>query len=454
MAGGKSTDEPKVKNYAIGQGGVNLVADPLQLADPEMTQAQNAELIYDEQRGGAGSLSKRGGLAALTSALSGTIYGGVSLPLKTTYTRYLYVALQEAAANTFSKFDGSSWTTTATPLKAANQDNIFGAITYHAGYRAISLGTKILYPGGDYVTSSGTPANNTAPPLTMFDGTAGFELAHVPIGVSSDGNHSFGITDMLAANGKVYISVWDPPISGSPDLRGRVLALDPTQGTITQVGNPFGSGTGQRDAGYPSCLAWHQGKLWVGQNGHTPGNAGAVSWIYPDLDDQAWTLDTEALLGWPVSMAVAFGNLYVGVRGFTGTASPAVYQRLSTTGAWSSVESSASSGITYYTNLIVYNSELYAVLYVDDVSDVCHVRKTADGASWSTDRDVDSLDSWVAANQPINAIEYGGDLFVSFKATAVGASDGFVMRRSGGTWTKTLAAANVSGQMMILLEKT
>lgn len=83
----------KINIYDFGGGGVNLVKNPLQLADNELTQGQNAELIPDADKGGEGALSKRGGLAALTSAL-GSISGIGTLPLQTTYTRYLYVALQ------------------------------------------------------------------------------------------------------------------------------------------------------------------------------------------------------------------------------------------------------------------------------------------------------------------------------------------------------------------------
>ena len=76
MASGKPTDEPKVKVYAPGIGGVQLVKNRLQLDDTEVTSAQNAEVIYDEDLGGDGAISKRGGLRLLnTGALAGSVLG-------------------------------------------------------------------------------------------------------------------------------------------------------------------------------------------------------------------------------------------------------------------------------------------------------------------------------------------------------------------------------------------
>ena len=71
----------QVNNYNFGGDGVNIVKDPLQMADGEASQLQNAELVSDQARGGQGSLSKRGGLIALTSALAGSILGMIALPL-------------------------------------------------------------------------------------------------------------------------------------------------------------------------------------------------------------------------------------------------------------------------------------------------------------------------------------------------------------------------------------
>src|SRR3990167_10416482 len=88
----------------VGGGGVNLVKGPLQLADNELTQAQNAEFVLNEASGGIGVLSKRGGLAALNgSAMAGTVHGMIGLPLETTYTRTLYAARQTEEKKNFIK---------------------------------------------------------------------------------------------------------------------------------------------------------------------------------------------------------------------------------------------------------------------------------------------------------------------------------------------------------------
>lgn len=70
-------------NYQPGSGGVNLVKSPLQLADNELTKAQNAEYNPDVDGGGQGALTKRGGLQKLfSSALNGAVYGMIATGLE------------------------------------------------------------------------------------------------------------------------------------------------------------------------------------------------------------------------------------------------------------------------------------------------------------------------------------------------------------------------------------
>lgn len=71
-----------MNNYNLGGGGVNIVKNPTQLADNELTRAKNAEYHPDEGTGGEGAITKRGGLAKLfAEGLGGAILGMIGLAL-------------------------------------------------------------------------------------------------------------------------------------------------------------------------------------------------------------------------------------------------------------------------------------------------------------------------------------------------------------------------------------
>lgn len=444
----------KVANYNFGGGGVNLVKNPLQLADDEATQLQNAEFVPDQSRGGVAALSKRGGLAALTSALAGAVLGFVSLPLQTTYTRTLYAALEGAAANTWKKTtNGTSWTDTSSPLRATTLDNNdIGTHADAAARRAVSYKTVVFYPGNAYTADYATPANNTAVPLVSWDGTNAVTVLSVPAGASSDGNYPFSITDMVLANGKVYFSVHDSPNSGAPDMRGRVLEFNPATSVLKQVATAFGPGTSEVAGGCPSCLVWHQGQLFVGlDHGAGTDSIGKVVRCYPDID-ATWTTDVTDLKGPPMSMAVFNGDLYVGLGG-NATSVARVVKRAQGTGLYATSDSQVTSGVHYYGALVVYGTDLYATVFSNGGTDFEYIRKF-DGTTWTTDRDITANDSAGVSMDVGNALVFGSDLFVVFKATGPSQNDGFIMKKSSGTWSKVVSAANLNGRLVTLTERS
>ena len=200
----------KIDVYDFGGGGVNLVKNPLQLADNEMTSAQNAEYVSDGLTGGDGAMSKRGGIQPLTSALAGDVFGLLSLPLQTTYTRTLYASLATAAANTFvTTTNGTSWTPTSTPLAGTAWGTKWegyaglGARLQLITNRYASFSTKLVYPSDDYTQDTENP------PLNFYDGTLALELTSIAPGPSGSGTAQRLIMDMLVANGKIYFSTLD-----------------------------------------------------------------------------------------------------------------------------------------------------------------------------------------------------------------------------------------------------
>lgn len=442
---------PKIDNYTLGMGGVNLVKNPLELEVNELTQSQNAELIPDQARGGEGSLSKRGGLAALGSALSGSVSGIISLPLQTTFTRVLYASLGTADSDTWLKTtNGTAWTSLTSPVAASSiAYETVGTAAFAAAYRASGYRNYIIYPGNAYTADFAVPTNNTSLPLIVFDGTNTNTLLSIPIG--ADGNFPFKISDMLVANGTLYIATHDSPNSGSPNQPGRVMAVNLDSGTVTQVANKFGAGTNEVSGGTPVTLEWYQGRIWAGlDGGNGTASVGKVVWAYPGVD-QTWTSDVTNLQGYPHSLCQYRGELYCGLRG-NATFDAAVFKRTSSTGAWTSSDTTVTSGIDFYASLIVYLDELYAVVYSDGGTDITHIKKF-DGTTWTTDRDVDLLDSAGVAMNPVQPVLYGADLYYPFQSSGVAVSDGFILRKSAGTWTKVVTD-NINGRMVILLQRT
>lgn len=440
----------KLNLFRLGQGGVNLVKDPLHLSDDEVTQAQNAEIQSDVNTGGEGGLTKRAGLAVLnSSALAGSILGMWGLPILTTYTRTLYAARGSATANTFATTtNGTTFALTSTPLAGTLQTQWSDENAARDAHRFATFKNLILYPGNNYTKGTDNPE------IDVYDGTTGQIVSRINIGPSGNGGPAYSITDMLVANGKVYIGVHDPGGTGV-NIAGRVLVYDPVTGKIQQVMNAMGPGTGEVTGGAPSALAYYQGQLYVGLNGSTTTDGiGKVVRGYPDIGT-TWTTDVSNLSGHIASIFPFKGDLYVGTMSSVSSVAK-VYKRTSTTAAYTTVYSSSFAGEnSFMGNLITYVDELYATEYSgggDTDAVIIHIKKSTDGASWTTDRDVDATDSGVAGNIPTNSLLFGSDLFISFRATTATGTNGFIDRKSAGTWSK-VDTANYNGQMVQLVQR-
>lgn len=77
---------------SMGQFGVNVDKNPLELGDSELIKAQNATVRVTSES----SLSKRPGLVAFNTTLiaAGSVLGGISLPVRNTSSsgvRSLYI---------------------------------------------------------------------------------------------------------------------------------------------------------------------------------------------------------------------------------------------------------------------------------------------------------------------------------------------------------------------------
>lgn len=440
--------EGRITIYNFGGGGTNLVKGPLHMADNELGASQNAEIVSDQVAGGEGVLSKRGGLAAVNgSALAGSVTGMIGTDLLTTYTRTMLIAKGTEDSTTWvTTTDGSTLTNTSTPARAANFDKYTDENNARSARRLAAFRNFLAYPDNTYTQDTDKPY------ISLWDGTATQKIADIITGPSSNGSVPYAITDMLTANGKIYFTVHDPG-GTNPNNTGRVMALNLENGKVTQIAAPFGGAAGEETGGSPSCLAWHLGQLFVGLNGAaTTDGIGKIVRCYPDTDDE-WTDDVTNLSGYPCSMAVFLGNLYVGTMSSVSTGAR-IYKRTASTAAYTTQVTSGggAGGNGHYASLTVYSSSLYAVEY-HETTPIVHIVSSTDGTTWATSRDVDANDGGVAGLLPGNGLEFSDDLFYVFRASTVSANDGFIMRRTGGAWSK-LATDNYSGALGTLVQRT
>lgn len=440
---------PNIAAYNLGGGGVNLVKGPLHLADNELTLAQNTEIVSNQNTGGEGVLSKRGGLAVVnSSALAGSVTGMVGVNLLSVYTRTMLIGKGTEDSTTWvTTTDGASLSNTSTPTRPANFDKYADENNARSARRAATFRNFVLYPGNDYTQDTDNPN------LTLWDGTASQKVSDIVVGPSSNGSPAYAVTDMLTADGKIFIAVHDPDGS-TPNLIGRVMSVDLETGVVAQVAAPFGGGTGEETGGTPSCMAWHLNQLFVGLQGEaTTDGIGKVVRCRPDIDT-TWSDDVTNLSGYPSTMAVFLGNLYVGTQASVSTGAK-IYKRTASTAAYvAQVTSAAGAGANgHYASLTSYSgdSKLYAVEY-HETTPVVHIISSSDGTTWATSRDVDANDGGVAGLLPGNGLEFSDDLFFVFRASTASANDGFIMRRTGGAWSK-LATDNYSGHLVTLVQR-
>lgn len=427
----------KLNIFNFGDLGVDLVKSPIHLPDGAWTLGQNAEFIL---QGGQGGIKKRGGMAKLnTSTLAGTVQVIETAPFPYPGTTDLMVGLNSGETNNWKKSpDGSAYTDiTSAVLQrlAASFTSLWGTATIPRDPRAVAFNGKMYFVGDDYVVDT------SSPPIVVFNGTAQAELLRVPTNPTSAGAVPRWIAEFFTADDLIYFGVYDAG-GIAPDHKGRVLQLDPTNGTLEQIGNRFGNGSGENTAGFPFCLTKYLGQLYAGTYGVSGNNRGKVYRIQPGVDE-TWTMDHQATLhnGYYMSLCAYNGKLYAATDAdSSGTA--CIEQRTSL-GVWSSVLSAPAGNTAFFSSMIVFNNLLFAGYYNPNATASTLIKKY-DGSSWSTDKDV-GVD--VAALVPGKPCVFRGDLYWPFyDLTSDGTKTGFVLKRTtGGVWTSVLSSVGLRG---------
>lgn len=428
----------KLDIYGLGQGGVNVDANPTQLKDDEARKLQNAVLDTDEAQGG---LRKRGGLLRFNSTtLGGAIYGGISVPLPDPglVTTTLYASLGTATSNTWAtSSDGITWTAGTTPsVRAVGQTNRTIGINAHTCVMfPNSFRNALYYPSDSYTVGTSDPS------IQVWDGVTEYTLTYIPDS-PIDGDESQFISGMTVHNGEIYVAVND--IGGViPDKRGRVFHLDYQTGSLTQIGESFSSVTGDIANGYPHTLFSFMGQLWTLADGlsGTPANVKVLR-IRP-FDETTWTVDsTTGLAAYGFSGAAFKGNLYIGCE--DADASAALLKKRTPAGVYSTVDTGVDGGASFdrYDSLIVHDGALYANYF--SIGQTSAIMRSTDGTTWTVDYDIEAQ-LGTTALLPGGCMSYGGALYFVLAPDVQTATTGQIIRRTAaGSWS-SVYTGNLTG---------
>lgn len=139
------------------------------------------------------------------------------------------------------------------------------------------------------------------------------------------------IVTMLAANGTIYMTVYESGTTAGDSVLGSVYSLNVSTSKLTKIGDTFPA------KHMPYSLLWAYGKLWCGTvvNKAATTDAGRVYVFRPDIDT-SWELDeTFATSECGVTGLAIFKGLIYGSLLFAGAgASTAKVKVRATDGTW------------------------------------------------------------------------------------------------------------------------
>ena len=400
----------KLNVYNLGSLGVNVDKNPVQLEDGELTKAQNA--IHDPT-GSMGGVRKRPGLTKInSSAVSGSVFGVINVPLAPITVRKFLIGIDQAVTASYqwvSSVDEFGTTTTATTPAAcarpADAFNAFNAVEILTN-RGCQSETLFLYPG-DY--TRGNPQ-----PIRAYDSSVDLELFKVPLNpktISDQGLADYALRDgcipnMKLVDNKLYFASMDW-VKQATGAYSRVFEYDFDTGVLTQIGQQCSGWDGDVAAASTAgttgpasqafrCVEFHQGYLYAGVGGIDDGTNSTGAGVYrirPGIED-TWVYDfdnsgaADTDLESPVCMASYKGKLYVGMHD-RNTATARVMVR----GADGSYTQSTTAGTgngSAWVDMIVFGDNLYAChLDNNGASSISTIRKF-DGTTWSTVKTIDT----------------------------------------------------------------
>lgn len=454
--------------YNLGDMGIDVDTTPLHQSDGELINAQNA--MFDVA-GNKGGLRKRFGLTKLNSgSLSGAIMGAFDIPLQDPE------ATAPVTGNSFAPglyneggyytIDGPTWQAILVPGNGPPPILIPKfPIEPDWGVSSIYVCSRPLwaYAQGKAFTftlsgGAGSQAGITRRLYGSDDVTA---LIPLPpqTGASSDPWASTPL-EINNLNGTLYITVGDGGNDGSGPNRlrflyGRVFSFDPVTEVLQQVGNAFGTNSGENTGGAPCTTAWYLGRLFVCTMPRTwtPYVKAKVYSIRPGIDE-TWTLETTFAADglFPTNFAIYRDELYLGTvnAGYDAdavskTTANAIILKRTPNGVWSTVRTGGGTLMNYYASLVAFNDKLYSIASTDveGKAGATTVIEEYNGTAFSTSLNLFGASVFNSREtvRPGQAVVYKGSLYVATYASVSGdgaagaAIQQALLRNNGSAWS-------------------
>lgn len=433
---GELPKDPKIS--LLGLRGVNLDLNDFQMPDGSWRRLVNGEFVSTGTRTrgtGQGGIRKRGGVAPWNdTALGGFVLAVAGVPLASEMDfnpRLILGCNSGGSASWKVSTDGAAFTdlaTTVLPRPYENRAWVGIAYTEQRPPRAANYRRNVYYPSNNY-TEANPP--NDPPPIAVYTGDGqGYDVVDLPKSLALS-SQAIAITDMVTANGIVYLTAYDT------DGRGRALALDPRTGALSQVGPDL-----LPPSGSAMCCEYYQGRLWVGTFA-IPGTAkGYIYSIRPGVDT-AWTLErTSATNNGGYHQLIAFDDdLFAGTD--ADAVGTAVIERRTAAGVWSTSFTAASSGASRFSGAVVFDDKLFFGWY-KGAATTASLIKMWNGSSWSTSLDIKATYALKAPGQPV--VFEDAIYWPCFDSGTAGSQTNFCLKRTvGGVWSQVLTGAGLQG---------
>lgn len=415
----------KISLYNLGSAGVDLTKSPIHKDDGSLVSAQNA---VPDIRDEAGALTKRDGLVAINGtalaggSVQGVVYAALAVGGTGSSTHTFYISCDDDLWLR-STDDFVSFTQVSTPDIPVTASN-FSVIGADFGRMITVDNNRIIYPSNNYTVIT------DAPPIHEWNGTTERELCKIPADAST-GLHALAVVDMLLVGSKIYLTVSD---SGASEEPGRVFEMDLHTAALRQLGERFGTGSGELGGGTPRALGYVGGFLYVAtldQNGTGASPRERIYRMRPSIDT-AWATDhtmTGATQFYPSSI--------VGFRGAAYCACAQTVLVRSTTNTWAVSANAAVTNADEWGALIVFNDNLYGALRIDPgATEAVYIYKF-DGTTWTSVHTVDAD----ASSNPwggLSSMVYNGTLYFAVGGVRAASADaGFriVSSTDGTTWS-------------------
>lgn len=357
----------EVKNYKLGQEGVDVDTAPLLRSPNSLTKAQNA--IVDSL-GVTGGLKKRPGLTKHNSvALAGSALGGISVPLASFVdTRTLYLAQQDGASaeGWYTSADLFATSGVAATAIAAWQD----PTDYFSGGAGLCR-MGVFANGKLFYASAAYTVGTTSPIIRTYNGSEDREFSKIIPATTK------GITGLFVVKGVVYVLTLDSGTTDA-DFVGRVFTMDTTNGQLTQIGNAITTGH------VPVSIAVYNSRIFVGTARTTVTDEAVIMSINP-IDETSWTTDLAASADdYAITSIASFkGLLYATTKNGGGATKGKILQR-SLAGVWSTVDSTTNNSGTYDGSAVFGGALYVSARSYATVGTTAVVRKSTDGTTWTT----------------------------------------------------------------------